>query len=420
MTTVLDAATQLSQRARAASPALAKASTKTKNAVLRRIADDLEQDARPAIVEANAFDLASGKAANLSDPMLDRLRLDVPRIRTLAASVRQIAALPDPVGDIGELVVQPSGIQVGRMRVPLGVILMVYESRPNVTIDAAALCLKAGNAIILRGGKEALATNRALADIVERALQAEGLPADAVVFVDDPDKELLYALLTRSNDIDLAIPRGGSSLIDAVTAHARMPVIKHWQGICHVYVHESADLDMAERITVNAKTHRPGVCNAAECLVVDASIAQRFLPRMVAALQNAAVEVRGDERTCAAAPDVVPASPGDYKTEFLSLIMAVKVVDGFEDALAFIRDNGSRHTESIVTNDHQMAMRFLREVDASCVLVNASTRFNDGGELGLGAELGISTSKLHAYGPMGLAELCARKFVVLGSGEVRT
>ena len=420
MTTVLDAATQLSHRARAASPALAKASTKTKNAVLRRIADDLELAARPAIFEANAFDIASGKAANLSDPMLDRLKLDDARIRALAASVREIAALPDPVGHIEELVVRPSGIQVGRMRVPLGVILMVYESRPNVTIDAAALCLKAGNAVILRGGKEALATNRALADVVERALEAEGLSPDAAVFVDDPDKELLYALLTRSNDIDLAIPRGGSSLIDAVNSHARMPVIQHWQGICHVYVHESADLAMAERVTVNAKTQRPGVCNAAECLVVDAKIADRFLPRMVDALQKAAVEVRGDERTCAIVPEVVPASPGDFKTEFLSLIMAVKVVDGFEDALKFIRETGSRHTESILTNDHAMAMRFLREVDASCVLVNASTRFNDGGELGLGAELGISTSKLHAYGPMGLAELCARKFVVFGQGEVKT
>jgi glutamate-5-semialdehyde dehydrogenase len=412
----MDAA-DLATRARAASHAIAAASTGTKNAVLRRIADDLDGPARSVIFAANAHDMASGTAASV--PMLDRLRLDDARLRALAASVRHVEALPDPVGHIEELVVRPSGIQVGRMRVPLGVVLRVYESRPNVTIDAAALCLKAGNAVLLRGGKEALATNRALADVVARALVAEGLPRDAAVFVDDTDKELLYALLGRSGDIDLAIPRGGSSLIEAVNAHALMPVIKHWQGICHVYVNEGADLDMAERIMLNAKTQRPGVCNAAECLVVDASVAARFLPRAVAALVSAGVEVRGDERTCALTPDARPASPADFRSEFLALIMAVKVVDGFEQALTFVREHGSRHTECIVTNNHPVAMRFLREVDASCVLVNASTRFNDGGELGLGAELGISTSKLHAYGPMGLLELCARKFVVLGSGEVK-
>ena len=415
----LDTATQLSQRARAAAPALARASTKTKDALLHRIADGIERS-RPALLEANAVDLASGQAAGLSEALLDRLRQSDERLRALAASVREVAALPDPIGSIEELIVRPSGIQVGRMRVPLGVILMVYESRPNVTIDAAALCLKTGNVAILRGGKEALHSNRALAQVTARALRAEGLSPDAALFIEELDKELLYALLRRSSDIDLVIPRGGTRLIEAVDTHARMPVIKHWQGICHVYVHESADLDMAERIAVNAKTQRPGVCNAAECLVVDASIADRFVPRVVAALCFAGVEVRGDQRTCALAPAAVRASPADFRTEFLSLVMAVKVVDGFEEALRFIQETGSQHTEAIVTNDHARAMRFLREVDASCVVVNASTRFNDGGELGLGAELGISTSKLHAYGPMGLLELCARKFVVLGQGEVKT
>jgi glutamate-5-semialdehyde dehydrogenase len=412
-------AVALSTRAKNASPAIARASTKLKNAVLLRIADELELAARPAILEANARDIAAGQTAGLSAPLLDRLKLDETRLRSLVAQVREIAALPDPVGHIEDLTVRPSGIQVGRMRVPLGVVLMVYESRPNVTIDAAALCLKAGNAVILRGGKEALQTNRALADVVQRALEAEGLPPDAATFVDDPDRALLQALLERGGDIDLAIPRGGTGLIETVNAHARMPVIQHWQGICHVYVHESADLDMAERILINAKAQRPGVCNSAECLVVDAKIAPVFLPRAVAALRKAAVEVRGDDRTVALVPDVAPASPADFRTEFLALVIAVKVVDKLDDALEFMRTHGSRHTETIVTKDHATAMRFLREVDASCVMVNASTRFNDGNELGLGAELGISTTKLHAYGPMGLEELCARKFVVLGHGEVR-
>lgn len=412
-------AVALSTRAKNASPAIARASTKLKNAVLLRIADELELAARPAILEANARDLAAAAASNLSAPLVDRLKLDEPRLRSLVAQVREIAALPDPVGHIDELSVRPSGIQVGRMRVPLGVVLMVYESRPNVTVDAAALCLKAGNAVILRGGKEALQTNRALADVVQRALEAEGLPPEVATFVDDPDRALLQQLLERGDDIDLAIPRGGTGLIETVNKYARMPVIQHWQGICHVYVHETADLDMAERILINAKTQRPGVCNSAEGLVVDAKIAPQFLPRAVAALRKAHVEVRGDDRTVALVPDVTPATEADFHTEFLALIIAVKVVDKFSEAMDFLRKHGSRHTESIITKDHATAMRFLREVDASCVLINASTRFNDGNELGLGAELGISTTKLHAYGPMGLEELCARKFVVFGHGEVR-
>jgi glutamate-5-semialdehyde dehydrogenase len=333
--------------------------------------------------------------------------------------VKSIEALPDPVGAIAELSQQPSGIFVGRMRVPLGVILMIYESRPNVTVDAAALCLKSGNAVILRGGKEALHSNRALASLVTTCMQDAGIQADAAVFVDDPSRDLLYALLQQSQAIDLAIPRGGTALIDAVNEHARLPVIQHYQGICHAYVHEDADVDVAVSVIVNAKVSRPGVCNSLEQVVVDAAVAPVAIPRIVQALEHHKVEVRGCEKTCAIAPSVQPASAEDFRTEFLDLKIAIKVADDVDAALAFIADHGSRHTATILTKNHDVAMRFLRSVDASCVMINASTRFNDGGELGLGAELGISTSKLHAYGPMGLEELCTRKFVVLGQGQTR-
>ena len=412
-------AAALARRARAASGPMAAASTARKNAVLLRTADALDGPQHARVLVENALDVDAARAAGLGAPALERLRLDAARLGDLARALRAVAALPDPVGRVDALTPQPSGIQVGRMSVPLGVVLIVYESRPNVTLDAAALCLKAGNAVILRGGREALRSNAALASLLHEALAAEGLPADAALFVDDVDRELLYGLLRRSAEIDLAIPRGGTSLIDAVNVHARMPVIQHYQGICHVYVHEHADVDMAARIAVNAKVQRPGVCNAMECLVVDAAVAPAFLPEAVARLSAHCVALVGCERTCALAPSVTPAAPADFDTEFLSLRCALKVVDGFDDALAFLRAHGSRHTEAIVTNDHAAAMRFLREVDASCVMVNASTRFNDGGELGLGAELGISTTKLHAYGPMGLEELCAKKFVVLGHGETR-
>lgn len=415
----VDVAGPIAARARRASHALAAATTHVKDRVLVRIVAALEGPAQPAILAANAQDVAASKAAGLSAALIDRLTLDEKRLRALAHAAREIAALPDPVGRIDALVPRPSGIQVGRMQVPLGVILMIYESRPNVTVDAAALCLKAGNAVLLRGGKEALHTNRVLAEVVRSALEAEGLPGDAALFIDDTAHELLYALLADTKHIDLAIPRGGTRLIEAVNAHAKVPVIQHYQGICHVYVHQAADLDVAERVMVNAKVQRPGVCNAAECLVVDAAVAPAFLPRALAHLMRLGVEVRGDPRTCALVPEAKAATPEDFDTEFLDLVLAVRVVDDLESALDFLRRHGSRHTESIITKDHDVAMRFLREVDASCVLVNASTRFNDGGELGLGAELGISTTKLHAYGPMGLEELCARKFVVLGHGETR-
>lgn len=414
-------AQSLASRARVASRALQIASAATKNAVLERIALALTTSTTATrVLAANSLDVEAGVAAGLESALVDRLVLDEQRLAGLQRAVREVGALQDPVGQITELTKRPSGIVVGRMQVPLGVVLIVYESRPNVTVDAAVLCLKAGNAVILRGGKEALHTNRALAAVVGDALAAEGLPRDAALFVDDTDRELLYALLRCTADIDLAIPRGGRALIDAVNEHARIPVIQHYQGICHVYVHEAADLAMAEAIVVNGKVSRPGVCNATECVLVDERIAVTFLPRLVQALRTSGVEMVGCERSRAiVGQDVGAASDVDFDTEFLRLKIAIKVVDDEADAVGFIARHGSRHTEAIVTNAHDVAMRFLQAVDASCVLINASTRFNDGGELGLGAELGISTTKLHAYGPMGLQELCTRKFVVLGHGEVR-
>ncbi len=419
---MIDAALPLAARARAASRALQTASTATKNAVLERIASSLTSSTTAAqVLAANGLDVEAARAAGLDPALVDRLVLDAPRLAALQRAVRDIMAQDDPVGQIESLTKRPSGIVVGRMQVPLGVVLIVYESRPNVTVDAAVLCLKAGNAVILRGGKEALHTNRALAALVGDALVHEGLPRDAALFVDDTDRALLYALLRCTADIDLAIPRGGKTLIDAVNEHARVPVIQHYQGICHVYVHQDADLAMAEGIVVNGKVSRPGVCNATECMLVDERIAATFLPRLVKALLANGVELVGCERTMAlvGVGDVARATAADFDTEFLRLKLAIKIVDHEADAVDFIARHGSRHTEAIVTNNHEVAMRFLHTVDASCVLINASTRFNDGGELGLGAELGISTSKLHAYGPMGLQELCTRKFVVLGHGEVR-
>lgn len=417
-------AESMTRAARQAMRGLSTASSEQKDAALRAIIDALREAGwQEKIQAANREDLAQGKSSGLSSSLLDRLLLDAGRIEQLALAVEDIIALPDPVGRIDELRVQPNGMRVGRMRVPLGVILLVYESRPNVTIDAAALCLKAGNAVILRGGKEAICTNRVLADLVGAALQDVGLPQAGVQLVQNTDRALLYALLSMSGDIDLAIPRGGTSLIDAVNEHARVPVLQHYQGICHVYVHQTANLEMAERIVINAKVQRPGVCNALECLVVDAGVATEFFARIVPALRRHGVSLRADAETFRhlgdMKNDVGEASPADYDTEFLDLVLALKVVSGYEDAVDFIAAHGSQHTESIVTESHSVAMRFLREVDASCVMVNASTRFNDGGALGLGAELGISTSKLHAYGPMGLEELCTRKFVVLGDGQVR-
>lgn len=412
----------LAQSAREAGRALVSATTAQKDAALREMARALrETSAR--ICEENARDVADATAAGKNAAFLDRLRLDPARVEAMATAVEAVAALPDPVGEVTETWTRPNGLTVRKERLPLGVVLMIYESRPNVTSDAAALCLKSGNAAILRGGSESFRSNRALAEALQAGLAKAGLPAAAVQLVPAVDRESMLELLRLDGLIDLCIPRGGEGLIRFVVEHARVPVVKHYQGVCHVYVERTADLDVAERVVLNSKTSRPGVCNAAECLLVDEAVAAEFLPRAGRALVGRGVELRGCEVTKrlldAAGVLVKAAAPDDFGREFLDLILAVKVVPGFDAALSHIARYGSEHTEAILTRDEALARRFTREVTASAVMVNASTRFNDGGELGLGAEVGISTSRLHAFGPMGLKELTAQKYVVLGSGQVR-
>jgi len=408
----------LAQGAKDASRRVAVAPGERKDAALRRAAGSLRASAN-AIVAANAEDVARAEAAGLSRAMLDRLRLDAGRVDAMARSLEDVARLPDPVGSIDELTRRPNGLLVGRMRVPLGLIAIVYESRPNVTAEAAALCLKSGNACLLRGGSEAVGSNRAIAGILRDALVAEGLPAEAVSLVGTTDRAALMPLVKLSGIVDLLIPRGGEGLIRFCVENATVPVIQHYKGVCHVYVDADADLAMAEAIAVNAKTHRPGVCNAMETLLVDAACAEEFLPRVAAALRAKGVEIRGDERVRSIVRDAVAAADSDWDAEYLDLIVSIGVVDGIDGAMAHVARHGSNHTESIVTRSYERAQRWLREVDASLVLVNASTRFNDGGELGLGAEMGISTTKVHAYGVMGLEELCARKWIAYGDGQVR-
>jgi glutamate-5-semialdehyde dehydrogenase len=404
--------------AKATTHRLAAASTAAKDRALDGIA--LGLTARAAdILAANDEDVAAARDKGLSAALLDRLRLDEPRLARIAGSVRQVMALPDPVGRIERLETRPNGLRVGRMLVPLGLVGIVYEARPNVTVDAAVLCLKSGNACLLRGGSEALRSNRALVSVVRDAIAAAGLPADAVSFVEETDRDGVRAMARLSGVLDLLIPRGGEGLIRFVTEHATVPVIQHFKGVCHVYVDGEADLSMAEAIAIDAKVQRPGVCNAMETLLVDAACAGAFLPRVVPALSSRGVALRGCPRTRAIAPSVHAATEADWDTEYLDLVLAIRVVDGLEDAIAHIARHGTGHTEAIVTRDRARGDRFVREVDASLVLVNASTRFNDGQELGLGAEMGISTTKLHAYGPMGLEELCARKWVGYGDGQVR-
>ena len=398
------AALELAERAKLAARQLLR---RDRRQLVLEAANAIEKRAAE-ILGANEVDLA--RASGQPAAFLDRLRLDEKRLRAMAAAMREVAALPDPVGEVVESYTRPNGLRVERVRAPLGVVLMIYESRPNVTAEAAALCLRSGNAALLRGGSEALQTNSAIAAC---------FPEDAVQLV-SPDRALLDELLQLHEQIDLCIPRGGPSLIRFVAERARVPVIKHYQGVCHLYVAPDADLEMASRIAVNAKAQRPGVCNALECLLVDARSAPEALPRLAAPLRGAGVELRCDERALPLVAGGVAAMEDDFGREFLDLKLAVAVVDGIDGALRHIARYGSRHTESIVTRDPQLAQRFLNEVDASCVLWNASTRFNDGGELGLGAEIGISTSKLHAYGPMGLRELTCTRYVVRGDGQVRT
>ncbi|QXP92783.1 glutamate-5-semialdehyde dehydrogenase [Methylococcus capsulatus] len=408
----------LARRAREVGRILSRAETAAKNRALLAIAAALEESAA-ALIEENRKDLEAGAAKGLDRAQLERLGVDAKRVQTMAVGLREIAALPDPVGEISGLTYRPSGIQVGRMRVPLGVIGIIYESRPNVTADAAGLCLKSGNACILRGGSEAIHSNRAIAACIRRGLEAGGLPADAVQLIETTDRAAVGALLAADEYVDIIVPRGGRSLIERVVAESRIPVIKHLDGICHVYIDDGADLAKARRIAINAKTQRYGVCNAMETLLVAAGIAPAVLPDLAALYRDKGVELRGCPETCRLVPDCVPATEADWDTEYLAPILAVRVVAGLDEAIEHIHRHGSGHTDAIVTEDYGRARRFLREVDSASVMVNASTRFADGFEYGLGAEIGISTDKLHARGPVGLEGLTTQKFIVLGDGHVR-
>ncbi len=406
------------QRAKAAAVVMARAECGQKNALLFAFADLLRAQSE-RILDANAQDMKAGIAAKLDAAQLDRLKLDPDRINTMAAAVRQIAGLPDPIGEIFDVRPRPSGIQVGRMRVPLGVVGIIYESRPNVTADAAALCLKSGNACILRGGSEAINSNLAIARCIEQALRDTGLPVDAVQVVDNTDRKSVGELLSMSEYIDVVIPRGGKSLVEYVAEHAKVPVIKHLHGICHVFIEASADVEKAIAVAVNAKTQRYGTCNTMETLLVDESIAARVLPELGRIYQEHGVELRGCDRTRKLVPNSKAASPEDWDTEYLAPILAIRVVKGIDEAIRHIAAHGSQHTDAIVTENLSHARRFLREVDSSSVMVNASTRFADGYEYGLGAEIGISTDKLHARGPVGLEGLTSVKWIVFGDGHIR-
>jgi len=406
------------KQARAASRLVAKADTATKNRALTLTAEAIERDAA-RLLTANALDLDAARAKKLDAPLIDRLTLTKKSIADMADGLRQIAQLPDPIGEISELKQQPSGIKVGRMRVPLGVIAIIYESRPNVTADAAGLCLKAGNACILRGGSEALHSNQAIAECVHTGLKAAGLPETAVQVIETTDRAAVGELLRMNEYVDIVVPRGGKSLIERVMQESRIPMIKHLDGVCHVYIDDKADIEKAIGIADNAKTQRLGTCNTMETLLVARGIADRVLPRLAKIYQDKGIELRGDESTRKLVPGIKGATEEDWYTEYLAPILAVRVVDDLEQAMEHIARYGSQHTDAIVTEDQQRANRFLREVDSSSVIVNASTRFADGYEYGLGAEIGISTDKLHARGPVGLEGLTSRKWVVYGEGQIR-
>ena len=417
----MDIAAEVQAKARAAKEAsrvLALAPTRTKNEALSQMARGLEEKAA-TILEANRADLARARSKGLTRAFVDRLTLTDGRIEEMATGVRQVAALPDPVGEVVETWRRPNGLEISRVRVPLGVIGFIYESRPNVTADAAALCLKSGNAVVLRGGSEAIESNTVIAQLLAKSVEKAGLPADVIQYVDTPDRAAVMALLTLDRYLDLIIPRGGEELVRVVNERATVPVLKHDKGLCHVFVDEGADLDMAVAIAVNAKAHRVSVCNAMETLLVHAAIAPRYLPVVAARLGEAGVEIRGDERTRAFVPAARVAEESDWDTEYLDSIVAVKVVDSLDEAMAHIRRHGSGLAEAIVTSDLRRARRFTHEVDAAAVLVNASTRLVDGSQFGMGAEMGISTSRLHARGPVGVRELTTTKFVVLGDGQIR-
>jgi glutamate-5-semialdehyde dehydrogenase len=409
---------ELATRAKSAARRLVALDRAAKDRALGAVAAGLR--ARSAeIFRANELDLAAARASGMSEALVDRLRMDQKALESTARGVEFVMTLSDPVGSQSSLERLPSGILAGRQRVPLGVIAIIYESRPNVTIDAASLCLKSGNAALLRGGKEAAHTNRALGEVLADALESSGLPRDALVIVPPGDRDSVRELVQLNGLVDLAIPRGGEGLIRFVVEHARVPVVQHYKGVCHLYLDAGADVEMAKRLALNGKVQRPGVCNALECLLVDAADAERLLPPVAKALLAEGVELHADPRARTLVPDAKAATDEDWGAEYLAKILAVRVVSGIDGALEHVARYGSNHTDAICTENYGHAQRWLREVDASCVLVNASTRFNDGGQLGLGAEIGISTTKMHAYGPMGLESLTAEKWVVIGDGQIR-
>jgi glutamate-5-semialdehyde dehydrogenase len=405
------------KKAKTASRALANISTEIKNTALFKMAAGLEKEADKLIAE-NKKDLAAEKKG-LSKAMIDRLTLNPDRIKAMADGLREVAALPDPVGEVLRMWRRPNGMEVGRMRVPIGLIGIIYESRPNVTADSAALCLKSGNAVLLRGGSEAVHSNTAIVEVLSVAGAEAGIPEGAVSFIENPDRACVMEMLKLNQFIDLIIPRGGEGLIRMVSDNSTIPVIKHDKGICHVYVDSRADLKMAEEICFNAKVQRPGTCNAMETMLVHKDVAKTFLPAIIGRMKQAGVEIRGCEKTKAIVPDIKPATDKDWDTEYNDLVLNVKVVESMEAAMEHIAAHGSQHSEAIISNDYQNARRFQREVDASAVFVNASTRLNDGFEFGLGAEIGISTTRIHARGPMGLEELTSTKFIVSGNGQIR-
>ncbi len=408
----------IANNAKQAATVMADLSSTVKNQLLCRMAAALEQQSAELKLE-NAKDLAAAHVNGLSEAMIDRLTLSDERIAAMADGMREVASLNDPVGEISNMLRRPNGIQVGRMRIPLGVIGIIFESRPNVTADAAALCLKSGNAVILRGGSEAIHSNSAIGKILGAQLSAMDLPTAALQVVTTTDRSAVSELLKCDEQIDLIIPRGGESLIRFVSENSRIPVIKHYKGVCHTFIDAGADQDMASAICINAKVQRPGVCNSMETLLVHQDIADAFIPRIARELTQLKVELRGCPATCALAPQAIAASAEDWGAEYLDLILAVRIVEDIDVAIEHIRSHSSLHTEVIVTNDYHNSQKFLRTVNSSVIMVNASSRFSDGNQLGLGAEIGISTSKLHSFGPMGLEDLTTRKFVVLGDGQIR-
>ena len=409
----------MAKSARQAARKVAILSTDLKNKVLLTTAEKLI-DSKTKLQKENEKDLKNGQEKGLHSAFLDRLELSDKVIDSMAQGLKEVASFPDPVGEVTKMWKRPNGLLVGRVRIPLGVIGMIYESRPNVTIDAAGLCLKAGNAVLLKGGSDAINSNLALAGILQEALTEHGVPQEAVQVIPTTDRSAVTEMLSREEEIDLIIPRGGEGLIRFVVENSKIPVLKHYKGVCHCYVDKSADIDMAVEICFNSKVQRPGVCNAMEGMLVHEEIAEKFLPKIGERFKEAGVDIRGCEKTVEILPYATKAKDEDWGEEFLDLILVVKVVSSMDEAMEYIDKYGSNHTEAIITKDYQRARKFLNEVDASLVLVNASTRFNDGGQLGLGAEIGISTSKLHAYGPMGLEELTTTKFIAFGDGQIRS